>query len=198
MSRLQCALCGTEQAVGAACRVCHVSFGRYACLSCAFFDDDGRKGQFHCERCGTCRMGGRENFFHCDTCGCCYANAIRATHRCVERALHANCPVCCEFLFDSVRPVSVMRCGHTIHEHCFQALFAHRQYTCPTCARSVCDMAGVWAARDAELAATPMPPEYAGAVVPILCNDCGGAGSAPFHVLGHKCGDCGSYNTRRL
>jgi hypothetical protein len=27
-----------------------------------------------------------------------------------------NCPVCCEFLFDSIRPISVLTCGHTIHQ----------------------------------------------------------------------------------
>lgn len=30
----------------------------------------------------------------------------------------------------------------------------------------------------------------------ILCNDCGRKGSARFHWLYHKCGSCGSYNTR--
>lgn len=30
----------------------------------------------------------------------------------------------------------------------------------------------------------------------ILCNDCDKKGSAPFHWLYHKCGFCGSYNTR--
>lgn len=30
----------------------------------------------------------------------------------------------------------------------------------------------------------------------ILCNDCDKKGNAPFHWLYHKCGFCGSYNTR--
>lgn len=30
----------------------------------------------------------------------------------------------------------------------------------------------------------------------ILCNDCERKGRAPFHWLYHKCGFCGSYNTR--
>ena len=90
-----------------------------------------------------------------------------------------------------------MRCGHTIHEHCFQQLFAHHQCACPTCSKSVCDMSAVWAQRDADVAATPMPPEYAAVAVPMLCNDCGARGDVPFHVLGLKCQLCGSYNTRR-
>ena len=96
-----------------------------------------------------------------------------------------------------IRAISVMRCGHTIHEHCFQQLFAHHQYACPTCSKSVCDMSAVWARRDADVAATPMPPEYAAVAVPMLCNDCGARGDVPFHVLGLKCPPCGSYNTRR-
>jgi hypothetical protein len=32
------------------------------------------------------------------------------------RRLSQNCPVCCEFLFDSIRPISVLPCGHTIHQ----------------------------------------------------------------------------------
>lgn len=31
-----------------------------------------------------------------------------------------NCPVCFEFLFDSVRTTAVLKCGHTIHEACLQ------------------------------------------------------------------------------
>jgi RING finger/CHY zinc finger protein 1 len=43
-----------------------------------------------------------------------------------------------------------------------------------------------------------MPPEYANMRVAILCNDCSARTGATFHVLGHKCGECGSYNTRRV
>uniref|UniRef100_A0A0A9ER26 RCHY1 zinc-ribbon domain-containing protein n=1 Tax=Arundo donax TaxID=35708 RepID=A0A0A9ER26_ARUDO len=30
----------------------------------------------------------------------------------------------------------------------------------------------------------------------ILCNDCSATSSVRFHVLGHKCPGCSSYNTR--
>jgi RING finger/CHY zinc finger protein 1 len=109
-----------------------------------------------------------------------------------------NCPVCFEYLFDSVRPTAVLPCGHTIHSDCLKEMERHRQLACPTCLRSYADLAPVWRRVDEEVAATPMPPEYAAWVVSTLCNDCGGRGSARFHVLGHKCGACGSYNTRRL
>ncbi|TXG63509.1 hypothetical protein EZV62_010503 [Acer yangbiense] len=34
--------------------------------------------------------------------------------------------------------------------------------------------------------------------VSILCNDCNSTSKAPFHILGHKCRQCNSYNTRRI
>jgi len=144
-------------------------------------------------------VGGRDNFFHCDVCGCCYSKSIQRAHRCVERSMHANCPICQHFLFDSILPVAVMRCGHTIHERCLAAMFGHRQFTCPTCHRSACDMAAVWSRLDAEIAETPMPPEYAHARVALICNDCGAKGEAAMHVLGMKCPSpaCGSYNTQQ-
>jgi RING finger/CHY zinc finger protein 1 len=224
--QVHCALCRTTQPLAEACVACGTSFGRYTCLcvcrcpccphittrtiaepcaapscrECRYFDDDIRKEQFHCAKCGICRVGGRANFFHCDTCGCCISTSIRGRHRCVERSLHSNCPVCQLFLFDSIRPVTVMRCGHSIHEHCFQEMFQHHQFTCPLCSRSTTDMTAFWRRMDEEVEATPMPPEYAAVRVDILCNDCGQRGSAPMHVLGMKCAapGCGSYNTRQF
>ena len=32
--------------------------------------------------------------------------------------MHQNCPVCFEFLFESIKPINVMPCGHTIHQVC--------------------------------------------------------------------------------
>lgn len=33
--------------------------------------------------------------------------------------------------------------------------------------------------------------------VRILCNDCSTHSTTLFHVVGHKCGSCGGYNTQR-
>lgn len=40
----------------------------------------------------------------------------QASHVCVANSMHQNCPVCFEYLFDSVRPIAVLPCGHTIHQ----------------------------------------------------------------------------------
>ena len=172
VARVQCALCETVQPFGSSCVACGTGFGRYTCLECRFFDDDISKQQWHCAKCGICRAGGKANFFHCDACGCCYSKSLQGSHTCRERSMH---------------------------EHCLQSLMAHAQFTCPTCMRSVCDMTPLWASRDAQCEATPMPAEYALVQVKTACNDCGTKGEVPFHVLGLKCSNaaCGSYNTRR-
>ncbi|KAK8598333.1 hypothetical protein V6N13_094306 [Hibiscus sabdariffa] len=56
--------------------------------------------------------------------GCCYSKLMREVHRCVERAMHHNCPVCFEYLFDTMKDVTVLPCGHTMHLACIPVLSA--------------------------------------------------------------------------
>ncbi|KAL0312021.1 UNVERIFIED_CONTAM: E3 ubiquitin-protein ligase RZFP34 [Sesamum radiatum] len=107
-----------------------------------------------------CRIGGSKNFFHCDKCGCCYSVLLKSSHPCVERAMHQDCPVCFEYLFDSRNDVIAMPCGHTIHKTCLVEMQEHYKYACPICSKSVCDMSKVWEKFDLEIAATPMPTYY--------------------------------------
>lgn len=196
-----CALCNTRQPAATNCNKCGVGFGKYSCLVCHFYDDDVTKEQFHCADCGICRVGGRQNFFHCDTCNCCYAVMMRDSHRCIENSMHSNCPVCFEYLFDSIRPISVMPCGHTIHQECLRLLVDHSTYHCPVCFKScmtTANMERIWQDMDENVEATPMPEDYASIEVNILCNDCGDRSRVHFHILGHKCSRCGGYNTRRI
>ncbi|ERN00503.1 hypothetical protein AMTR_s00102p00024480 [Amborella trichopoda] len=192
-----CSLCATEQEVQENCKNCGVCMGRYYCAKCKFYDDDVSKKQYHCDGCGICRIGGQENFFHCYKCGCCYSIELKDSHPCVERAMHHNCPVCFEYLFDSTKDISVMRCGHTIHSECLNEMKHHFQFTCPVCSRSICDMSNVWQKMDEEVAATPMPTIYQNKMVWILCNDCGVTSEVHFHIVAHKCLNCNSYNTRQ-
>ena len=48
--------------------------------------------------------------------------------------------VCCEYLFDSVRPTAVLPCGHTIHSACLKELQRNRTSTCPICLKSYGNM----------------------------------------------------------
>ncbi|CAN1770578.1 Probable E3 ubiquitin-protein ligase RZFP34 [Linum perenne] len=183
LKRVICSLCDTEQNVQQHCIKCGVCMGKYFCSQCKFFDDDVSKQQYHCNECGICRTGGKENFFHCDKCGCCYSRMLKDSHNCVERAMHHNCPVCFEFLFDTMKDITVLPCGHTIHLECVKQMERHSQYSCPVCSKSYCDMSSVWEKLDQE--------------VWILCNDCGETSEVNFHILAHKCLNCKSYNTRQ-
>mmetsp|Transcript_10678 Transcript_10678/g.39189 ORF Transcript_10678/g.39189 Transcript_10678/m.39189 type:complete len:290 (+) Transcript_10678:348-1217(+) len=198
VQRVVCALCDLEQPVQQVCEGCGVRMGEYFCSTCKFFDDDLSKGIFHCDDCGICRVGGRENFFHCKQCGCCVSISMRGNHACVEGSMMSNCPICFEYLFDSVRPIAVLRCGHTIHEECFKDMTRHAGFKCPICNQAAVDMEHTWQYLDEEVIATPMPDEYKDMKVDILCNDCQQQSQASFHVVGLKCVECGSYNTRRL
>ncbi|CAN6467741.1 unnamed protein product [Victoria cruziana] len=165
---------------------------------CAVCDaeQETSKGQFHCDDCGICRVGGSDNFYHCKTCGSCYSVLLRDNHLCVENSTRHHCPVCCEYLFDSLLTIVVLNCGHTMHKNCLDEMKKHKQYSCPICFKSVFDMSRVWRMMDDEIAATVMPEEYQHKKVWILCNDCSSIKEVSFHIIGHKCGNCNSYNTR--
>ncbi|KAL6007536.1 hypothetical protein ACLOJK_033034 [Asimina triloba] len=62
--------------------------------------------------------------------------------------------------------------------------------------KSLGDMAVYFGMLDALLATEELPEEYRDRCQDILCNDCDKKGTARFHWLYHKCGFCGSYNTR--
>ncbi|KAK4386365.1 UNVERIFIED_CONTAM: E3 ubiquitin-protein ligase RZFP34 [Sesamum radiatum] len=119
------------------------------------------------------------------------------SHICVERAMHHNCPVCFEYLFDTTRNITVLRCGHTIHLDCVKEMERHFQYACPVCSKSYCDMTRVWERLDQEVASTPMPEMYQNKMVWILCNDCGETSEVNYHIVAQKCLNCNSYNTKQ-
>nr|CAB3474089.1 unnamed protein product [Digitaria exilis] len=202
-----CSLCGTEQEVQQVCINCGVCMGKYFCGLCKLLDDDVSKQQYHCNGCGICRyvyvnlskrtlIGGRENFFHCSRCGCCYSIVLKNSHACVEGAMHHDCPICFEYLFESTNDVSVLPCGHTIHVKCLKEMEEHCQFACPLCSKSVCDMSKAWERLDMELA--NLSDSCDDKMVRILCNDCGAISEVQFHLIAHKCQSCKSYNTRQI
>uniref|UniRef100_A0A0D9Z212 CHY-type domain-containing protein n=1 Tax=Oryza glumipatula TaxID=40148 RepID=A0A0D9Z212_9ORYZ len=93
--------------------------------------------QQDCSNCGACL-------------GCCYSYVLKDSHHCVERAMHHNCPVCFEYLFDSTKDISALHCGHTIHLECLYEMRSHQQFSCPVCLRSACDMSHAWQKLDQE------------------------------------------------
>ncbi|KAF5205114.1 Ring finger and chy zinc finger domain-containing protein [Thalictrum thalictroides] len=193
-----CWVCDTEQQVAQVCSNCGIRMGEYFCEICKFYDDDISKGQFHCDDCGICRVGGRENFFHCQRCGSCYSVHLRDNHSCIENSMRHHCSICYEYLFDSLKETTVLKCGHTMHLDCLNEMTKRDQYCCPICSKSVFDMSSAWKRIDEEIQATIMPEDYQNKKVWILCNDCNDTTEVFFHIIGHKCGHCLSYNTRMI
>lgn len=194
VKNIKCSACNSVQTVTERCTKCQTHFAKYFCSICNMFDDRDRQ-QFHCDGCGLCRVGGRKNFFHCPTCDLCLSVDIRTTHKCVEKSSKANCPVCLGDLHTSVMNLQVPSCGHLIHRGCYTEMLKHGEYRCPTCGKSTVQMSNHWKLLDREIEATPMPPEYSNTMTWILCKDCQAVSKVKFHVLGMKCGACGSYNT---
>ncbi|KAM3287279.1 hypothetical protein P3S67_020709 [Capsicum chacoense] len=172
--------------------------GEYFCEVCKFYDDDIDKGQFHCDDCRICRVGGRENFFHCNKCDSCYSVSLRNNHSCVEDSMRHHCPICYEFLFDSMKDTTVMKCGHTMHTECYHEMIKRDKYCCPICSRSIIHMSKAWKQMDEEIEETIMPEDLRYKKVWILCNDCNDTTEVFFHIIGQKCTHCQSYNTRMI
>ncbi|KZV46081.1 RING finger and CHY zinc finger domain-containing protein 1-like [Dorcoceras hygrometricum] len=185
-----CSVCDTEQPVRFLAPSCAI-----LCSNPMFMID---KGLFHCDDCGICRIGGRENYFHCSKCGSCYSVSLRNNHLCVENSMRHHCPICYEYLFDSMKDTAVMKCGHTMHCECYHEMIKREKYCCPICSRSIMDMSRAWEMIDEEIEATVMPDEYRNKKVWILCNDCNDTTEVYFHIIGQKCSHCGSYNTRTI
>lgn len=104
------------------------------------------------------------------TCNCCLGMKL-VNHKCLEKSLETNCPICCEFLFTSSEAVRALPCGHYMHSACFQVCkslslslvkpkctfialnrntccfsghfqaYTCSHYTCPICGKSLGDMA---------------------------------------------------------
>lgn len=199
IKRIVCKICNLEQDVSNECTSCKIKFGKYFCQKCNYFDNDLSKQQFHCDKCGICRVGGKENFFHCDDCNMCLNISTKDTHICMKDSLQ-NCPMCFDELFDSTKSIMKMRCGHTIHVECYNDLLKEGTFSslrCPLCSKSSSDWTQIFRNLDNEIELTPMPEELR-TDVQILCNDCSKESDTKFHIVGLKCLDCGSYNTKQI
>ncbi|EXC31811.1 hypothetical protein L484_020638 [Morus notabilis] len=103
---------------------------------------------------------------------CCYSKLMEDGHRRVEKAMHQNCPVCFQFLFDSTEMISILPCGL----ECLKEMELHHRYSCPVCSKSVCDMSKLC-----------VVDSFKHNQVWILCNDCGVKCAVQFHIVAHKC-----------
>ncbi|KAF8952782.1 hypothetical protein BGZ52_003900 [Haplosporangium bisporale] len=194
-----CMKCKTIQPAAQDCNSCHVQLAAYYCDVCKLWDDDPTKPIYHCDDCGICRIGRGlgQDYFHCKKCNVCMNINFKGDHKCIERNLECDCPICGEYMFTSTSTVIFMPCGHCIHSKCHED-YIKTSYQCPTCWKALGNMSGFYAKIDSLLAEQTMPPEYANIFSNVLCNDCEVKSEAPYHFLYHRCNKCKGYNTKVL
>jgi hypothetical protein len=199
VKEMLCMLCSHVQPPAQCCAKCQTKLGRYYCNECKLWDDDPTKEVYHCPDCKLCRrgIGLGVDYYHCDKCQTCLSVKIKDTHRCTERLLDCNCPICGDYLFTSRESIGFLACGHPIHVQCVM-LHTSKFYRCPICFKTVADTTQLFQRMEKILEEQPMPPEFANITARILCNDCHKENRAPYHFLYHKCIDCQSFNTRLL
>lgn len=194
-----CMHCQTIQEAAQNCSACKARMAVYYCDACKLWDDDPKKHIYHCDDCGICRIGqglGRD-YFHCKRCNVCMNIQLQDNHKCIERNLECDCPICGEYMFTSTSTVIFMPCGHCIHSRCHED-YIKTSYQCPTCWKSLGDMSAYYSKIDSLLAEQTMPADYANIFSIVLCNDCEVKSEAPYHFLYHRCDKCRGYNTKVL
>ncbi|GJJ74398.1 RING finger and CHY zinc finger domain-containing protein 1 [Entomortierella parvispora] len=197
--QMLCMHCKTIQDAAQTCYSCKARLAVYYCDVCKLWDDSPQKPIYHCDDCGICRIGqglGRD-YFHCKKCNVCMTISLQGNHKCIERNLECDCPICGEYMFTSTTTVIFMPCGHCIHAKCHEE-YTKTSYQCPTCWKSLGDMTAYYSKIDSLLAEQTMPPDYANIYSIVLCNDCEVKSEAPYHFLYHKCDKCKGYNTKVL
>ncbi|KAJ3237484.1 hypothetical protein HDU81_009428 [Chytriomyces hyalinus] len=201
ITTMMCMHCSTVQAAAQYCAnpSCQRRVSKYYCKECKLWDDDPRKNIYHCYDCGICRIGKGlgQDYFHCKKCNVCMAISLKGRHKCIERNLESDCPICGEYMFTSTTTVIFMPCGHCIHYKCHQE-YIQTSYQCPTCFKSLANMTEYFKRIDTMLSHHQMPPEYSKTQTYIYCNDCEKKCYAKFHFLYHKCFHCKGYNTKVL
>lgn len=194
-----CMLCGTPQKAAEACVNCGETTAQYYCNICKLWENRKSKPIYHCDDCGICRRGHGlgKDFFHCKTCRACITTSIESSHKCIERSTDCDCPICGEYMFTSPKPVVFMTCGHSIHKKCYDQ-HMRVSYKCPICNKSLANMETQFRNLDLLIHTQPMPAEFRDTKAVVLCNDCSGRCTVPYHWLGLKCIICLSYNTVEL
>lgn len=104
-----CMICLKLQPAGQYCEYCNEQMACYYCDKCKLWDNDSSKSIYHCDECGICRQGKGlgEDFFHCKKCNICMSISMKQ-HKCIERNLECDCPICGEYLFTSTSTVIFM------------------------------------------------------------------------------------------
>lgn len=199
INTIRCKRCKFIQTPSQRCQRCQNLFGFYYCQQCRLWEFKN-KCIFHCDKCGICRIGKKQDYIHCDKCNMCILKShYLKGHKCVENSTKSNCPVCNEYMFDSVdKNISILKCGHSMHQECLNNLLKKKQYQCPLCKKSVVDMKEHWLAKDQLANLEIIPMSYLNKRLIIFCNDCEKKSDIKFSFEYRKCTCCGGYNTNEV
>lgn len=133
-----CLYCKRTGPLGQYCSYenCKKQMAKYYCSICRLFDDDETRSKYHCHSCNICRMGQGlgTDYFHCMICNTCLDIRYENDHKCVENCAKGQCPVCRHELFESVRAVKYLGCGHLMHTDCYN-VYTQNSLKCPVCAK---------------------------------------------------------------
>lgn len=200
--KISCMNCHTVQGLTEQCvnQQCNMKFAKYFCKTCRFYDNDEHKDIYHCDKCKICRIGKGLgiDYFHCDKCNACMSVTLQE-HKCVERSLESDCPICNVYMFTSTTPVMFLPCGHCMHVSCYEE-YTLTNYICPLCSKSLGDMEQYFRRIDEVMQMERMPAEFEKLRSEIFCSDCERKSTTKYHFIYHKCQyeDCRSYNTKLL
>ncbi|AFM99293.1 zinc finger domain-containing protein [Encephalitozoon hellem ATCC 50504] len=137
INQMMCMGCSLLQQKAHSCIQCFVEVSKYFCPKCNLWDSSDSQ-IFHCNKCNVCRRGDPKTSFHCDACHTCLVATGSKNHTHVENTTSGNCPICAEDMLGSVEILVLLRCGHSLHERCFNE-FIRETYTCPICSKPIGD-----------------------------------------------------------
>ena len=198
VSQIRCRICKLEQPCAQKCTRCQAMFGFYYCPTCHLWDNNTTSPIFHCAKCGICRRGRLSDYRHCDKCNHCFTHEFFKTHKCREDCTKTNCPICNNDLHASRETFTVLRCGHAIHNKCFNNMIKH-SYRCPLCKKCVSEnMSEHWKGLDILAGLEEIPHDFRNKMILIYCNDCEKRSEVNFSFDYRKCGSCGGYNTSEI
>lgn len=193
---MRCMLCGREQPVGKTCTDCGEEMAKYYCAVCKFFDDSAEINVYHCHECGLCRRGKGIgiDFIHCERCKACLPIQGFNQHVCIDNLLESPCPICLEWMHNSVVPAVFLKCGHPMHSNCYEK-FVRSAFQCPTCLKAHGDTEALDRVVEEYVNSIEVPEHYQNHKALILCNECLNKNEVAYHFVHHKCPDCKSFNT---
>ncbi|KAM0673400.1 hypothetical protein GVAV_003091 [Gurleya vavrai] len=188
-----CHFCGIQQEPMHNCQSCCAKLADFFCDICKFWYSK-KDSVFHCIECNVCRKGKKEDFIHCLKCNACIEK--RSEHKHISNTLDGDCPVCAENLFQSVRDVIMLKCGHSMHFECFE-FYSIKFHHCPVCTKTTGDMNNYDKKVDMILEKYgDLQQNSFNYKCYVLCSECQIQSPVYYRYMFNRCPICKSYNTR--